>query len=91
MLDFIHSPVKLLTTSTIQHFVQHSDHLPVHGDDVSDEGTSLDRCDVSIGDPVGQGRLGTAGHPGAWSSIGDEDGLVDQDVVSRAVDYRGQF
>lgn len=91
MLDFIHSPVKL-PTSTMQHFVQRSDHFPVHGDDVSDEGTSLDRCDMSIGDPVGRGRLGTAGHPGAGSSIGDEDGLVDQDVVScRAVDYQGQF
>lgn len=42
-------------------FSTSSHHLPVHSDDVSNEGALVRRCDVSIGDPVGQRRLRAAG------------------------------
>lgn len=33
----------------------------MHSDDVSNKGALVHRCDVSIGDPVGQRRLRAAG------------------------------
>lgn len=54
----------------------------MHGDDVADEGALLHWCDVSIGDPVSQGRLRAAGHRGAEPTVGDEEGLVGQVLVS---------
>lgn len=62
----------------------------MHGDDVSNEGALLHRCDVSVGDPVAQGRLWVIGHQGAGPTVGDEDGLNAQDLISsRAVGYQG--
>lgn len=77
----------------IQHtaFVQRSHHLSVHGDDVSNEGALLHWCNVSVGDPVGQGRFRAAGHHGAGPTVGDEDGLVGWVLVSSgAVGYYGE-
>lgn len=72
-------------------FVQRSHHLSVHGDDVSNEGALLHWCDVSVGDPVGQGRFRAAGHHGAGPTVGDEDGLVGRVLVSSgAVGYWGE-
>lgn len=71
--------------------MQSPHHLSVHGDDVSDEGALLHWRDVSVEDPVGQGRLRAAEHPGAGPSIGDEEGLVGQVLISsRAVGYWGE-
>lgn len=63
----------------------------MHGDDVANEGALLDWCDVSVGDPVSQGRLRAAGHRGAGPTVGDEKGLVGQVLIShRTVGYRGE-
>lgn len=68
---------------------QTSHHLPVHGDDVADEGAVLGGGDVSVGHPVGQGHLRAAGHQGAGPTVGDEDWLdVHVAVSSRSIGYR---
>lgn len=63
----------------------------MHGDDVSNEGALLHQGHVSVGDSIGHGRLGAAGHRGAGPAVGDEDGLVGQVLVSSgAVGFWGE-
>lgn len=58
----------------------------MHGDDVSSEGALLHRCDVPVGDPIGDGRLWATGHQGAGPPVGDEGELTAQVLFSsRAV------
>lgn len=59
-----------------------SHHLPVHGDDVSNEGALLHWCDMSIGDAIDQGCLWATGHHATGPPVGDKDGLIDEVSVS---------
>lgn len=68
-----------------------SHHLPVHGDDVADEGTLLERRDVAVGEPVAEGHLGAAGNRHVGSAVGDERGPVGRAVAAYgAVGHRGE-
>lgn len=72
-------------------FAWTSHHLSVHSNDVSDERTLLHWCDVSVGDPIGQGHLGAAGKHDVGAAVGDELRLVGQAAASHgAVGYRGE-
>lgn len=63
----------------------------MHSDDVADERTLLERCDVSVGQPVAQRHLGAAGNHDVGSTVGDERSPVGQALATyRAVGYRGE-
>lgn len=69
---------------------QSSHHLPVHGDDVSNEGTFLHGRDMSVGDTIGQRVLRAAGHYSTGTPIGDEDRLAGWTLITcAAVGDRG--
>lgn len=73
-------------------FVPSSHHFSVHGNDVSNEGAVLHRCDVSIGDPITKGCVRAAGHHRAWATVRDEDGLIAHiPINSGAICYRGDI
>ena len=51
-----------------------SHHLPVHGDDVSNERAFLHRCLASVGDSTVEGRVRAAGHQSAGPTVRDAIG-----------------
>ena len=57
-------------------------HLPVHSDDVANEGALLQQCDVPVRNPVGQGSLWTAGYRRGGPAVGHEDRLAAHMPVS---------
>lgn len=70
-------------------FVPSSHHFSVHGNDVSNEGALLHRCDVSISYPITKGCVRAAGHHGAWATVRNEEGHIAHiPINSGTVGYR---
>jgi len=63
-------------------------HFPVHSNDVANEGALLERGEVPVRSPVGQGSLWTAGHRSGRPAASIEDGRAAHMTIHRwAVGY----
>lgn len=59
-------------------------HLPVHGNDVSNEGAFLHWRDMSVGYTIRQRGFRAAGHYSTGTPVGDEDGLAGWTLITCA-------